>query len=285
VVARLPDDVDGYTWTPDGRQLCGVLAGAPAPVVLVVAGLDGRPEQLRLAPLFTGVRYSNIGLLACDPRHARAVLQTSYQHVTSVAVVSLSDGAVLAEHDFADTGPGFPDRATPVVSGVVASPDGRYLAVLHAIAEPPGAEPPGAPPAAAATAASTAGPPGAVATVPTGGLAAPVPAYLDVFDIGHPALPVARLAGAQSAAFSGDGSLLAEQLPQAHGGAVSRVVRWSDGRVVWRSSATLAGEAGSPGVHRIALETYQPGQPSDQIVLVGADGQAIPVAAGWLAVP
>jgi hypothetical protein len=89
----------------------------------------------------------------------------------------------------------------------------------------------------------------------------------------------------QTAAFSGDGSLLAEQLPAAGGGTVTRVVRWSDGRVIWQASGTLAGAASSPGVPAIAIAAYQPGWSSDQIVLVRPDGLAIPVAAGQLAGP
>lgn len=180
VVARLPDDVADYVWASDSRHLCGVLGGPAVPVVLVVAGLGGRPEQVTLAPLFTRVRYSGIDLVVCDPQHARAVLQASYQHVTAVAVVSLSNGAVLAEHDFPDTGSGFPDRSTPVVTGVIASADGRYLAVLHAIQ--PASSPPS--PDSSPTAVTTPGQP--VAVSPAAGPAAPVPAYFDVFDLDHP---------------------------------------------------------------------------------------------------
>src|SRR5258708_10028295 len=131
VVAQLPGDVADYVWASDSRHLCGVLGGPAVPVVLVVAGLGGRPEQVTLAPLFTGVRYSNTGLVVCDPRHARAVLQASYLDVTAVGVVSLSNGAVLAEYDFPETGSGFPDPGTPAVTGGVAPADGRYLPFRH----------------------------------------------------------------------------------------------------------------------------------------------------------
>jgi hypothetical protein len=275
VVARLPGDVAGYVWASDSRHLCGVLGGPAVPVVLVVAGLGGQPEQVTLAPLFTRVRYSGIDLVVCDPQHARAVLQASYQHVTAVAVVSLSDGAVLAEHDFPDTGGGFPDRSTPVVTEVDASADGRYLAVLHSIQPASGSPGPGSPPTvpAAPTEASPTGP------------ALPIPAYLDVFDTNHPGRPIARLAAAQTVAFSGDGTLLAEQVPRTHGGEVTQVARWSDGQIIWQSNGTLAGAVSSPGVPVIAIATYQPGWSSNQIVLVRPDGQSIPVADGQLAGP
>ena len=282
VVARLSDDAAGYgyAWAPDSRHLCGLLGGGSS-LAVVVASIGGRPEQVKLAPVFTSVRYSALGMVMCDPRHERAVLQTSFQHVTSVAVVSLGDGAVLAEDDFADTGPGFPQHSTPVVTGVVASSDGRYLAVLHAIQGAPGSSGPSSSPATSSTPSQ----PGAVAASPTGGLPLPVPSYLEVFDIDHPGRPIARLAGALDAAFSGDGLLLAERVPQANGSEASRVVRWSDGRVIWHSSETLDGEASAPGIPGIALETYQAGQPTNQIVLIRPDGQSIPVTAGQLAVP
>jgi hypothetical protein len=278
VVARLPDDVLDYVWASDSRHLCGVVGGPAVPVVLVVAGLGGRPEQVTLAPLFTRVRYSNINLVVCDPQHARAVLQASYQHVTAVAVVSLSDGAVLAEYDFPDTSGGFPDRSTPVVTGVVASANGRYLAVLHSI------QPAYSPPSrdSSPTAVTT---PGQTVEASPAGPAPPVPAYFDVFDLDHPGRTIARLAGAQAAAFSGDGTLLAEQVPRAHGGEVTQVVRWSDGQIIWQSNETLAGGVSSPGVPVIAIATYQPGWSSNQIVLVRPDGQSIPVADGQLAGP
>lgn len=282
VVAQLSDDVAGYVWASDSRHLCGVLSGPAVPVVLVVAGLGGRPAQLTLAPLFTRVRYSNVGLVVCDPRHARAVLQASYQDVTAFAVVRLGDGAVLAEHDFPDAGSGFPPvPGTPVVTGLVPSADGRYLAVLHSITGAAGSPGPGSSPAAVITP----GQPAAVVASPTGGSAPPVPAYLDVFDLDHPGRPIARLAGVQAAAFSGDGTLLAEQVPGVNAGDVTRVVRWPDGQIIWRSSETLAGEASSPGVPDIAVETNRPGRPSDQIVLIQPDGQSIPVAGGQLAGP
>jgi hypothetical protein len=66
---------------------------------------------------------------------------------------------------------------------------------------------------------------------------------------------------------------------------VTRVVRWSDGQIIWQGSETLAGAASSPGVPVIAIQAYRPGQSSDQIVLVRPDGQSIPVAAGQLAGP
>ena len=241
VVARLPGDVADYVWASDSRHLCGVLGGPAVPVVLVIAGLGGRPEQVTLAPLFTGVRYSGIGLVVCDPRHARAVLQASYWDVTAVAVVSLSNGAVLAEYDFPETGSGFPDPGTPVVTGVVASADGRYLAMLHAIVPASGPPGPDSPSAAVTTPA------------PTGGSAPPIPAYLNIFDLDHPGRPIARLAAAQTVAFSGDGALLAEQVPRTHGGQVTRVVRWSDGQIIWQSNGTLAGAVSSPGVPVIAI--------------------------------
>jgi hypothetical protein len=281
VVARLPDDVLDYVWASDSRHLCGVLGGPAVPVVLVVAGLGGRPEQVTLAPLFTRVRYSNTGLVVCDPRHARAVLQASYNHVTAVAVVSLSNGAVMAEHDFPDTGNPFPDPGTPMVTGVVASADGRYLAVLHSIQPASGSPGPDSSPTAVTTPSQPAAPAEASPTGP----AAPVPAYLDVFDINHPGRPIARLAAAQAVAFSSDGTLLAEQVPRTHGGEVTRVVRWSDGQIIWQSNETLAGEVSSPGVPVIAIATCQPGRPGDQIVLVRPDGQSIPVADGQLAGP
>lgn len=277
VVAQLPDDATGYGWASDSRHLCGMLSGPAVPVTLVVAALGGRPKQVTLAPLFTKVRYSNADLVVCDPRHARAVLQASYQHVIAVAVVSLSDGAVLAEHDFPDTSGGFPDRSTPVVTGVVVSADGRYLAVLHAIQ--PAFSPPS--PDSSPVAVTTPGQP--VAVSPAAGPAAPVPTYFDVFDLDHPGRPIARLADAQPAAFSGDGALLAEQVPRTHGGEAARVVRWSDGRIIWQSNETLAGEATSPGVPIIAIETYRPGRTSDRIVLLHPDGQSIPLADGRLA--
>ena len=283
VVARLPDDVAGYVWASDSRHLCGVLGGPAVPVVLVVAGLGGRPERVTLAPLFTGVRYSNTGLVVCDPRHARAVLQASYWDVTAVALVSLSNGAVLAEYDFPETGSGFPDPGTPVVTGVVASADGRYLAMLHAIVPASGSPGPDSPSAALTTPGQPAAP--VVTPSPTGGSAPPIPTYLNIFDLDHPGRPIARLAGAQTVAFSGDGALLAEQVPRAYGGEVTRVVRWSDGQIIWQSSETLAGEASSPGGPAIAIATYQPGRPGDQIVLVRPDGQSIPVADGQLAGP
>lgn len=314
VVGQVPDDVLDSVWATDSRHLCGVRGGPAVPVVLEISALRGRPKQVRLAPLFTSVPHSNTALIVCDPRHARAVLQASYQHVTAVAVVSLSNGALLAEHDFPDTSGGFPEHSTPVVTAVSASADGRYLAVLHAIQ--PGFSPPdpGTSPAAMPTTAqpalaATPGKPAARATpgqraagatprkpaaTPTPGQPAvtspvgpppPVPAYMDVFDIAHPGQPVTRLAGAQAATFSGDGALLAEQVPRAHGGDVTRVVRWSDGKIIWQSTETMAGEATSPGVPVIAVETYQPGRPADQIVLLRPDGRTIPVAAGRLAVP
>lgn len=273
VAGQLPDNVVDAVWSTDSHHLCGVRGGAAVPVVLVIAALRGRPKQVTLAPLFTSGLHSNTALVGCDLRHARAVLQASYQHVTAVAVVSLSNGAVLAEHDFPDTSGGFPDHSTPVVTAVSASADGRYLAVLHAIQpafSPPG---PGTSPTTAATPGQPAGPP------------QPVPAYIDIFDIAHPSRPIARLAGAQTATFSGDGALLAEQVQRAHGQEVTRVVRWSGGKVIWRSTETLAGDATSPGVPVIAVETYQPGRPSDQIVLLRPDGHAVLVAAGQLAVP
>jgi hypothetical protein len=273
VVAQLLGDVVDSVWASDNRHLCGVLGGPAVPVVLVIAGLGGRPEQVTLAPLFTGVRYSNTGLVVCDPKHARAVLQASYWDVTAVAVVSLSNGAVLAEYDFPETGSGFPDPGTPVVTGVVASADGRYLAMLHAIVPASGSPGPDSPSAAVTTPA------------PTGGSAPPIPAYLNIFDLDHPGRPIARLAAAQTVAFSGDGALLAEQVPRTHGGEVTRVVRWSDGQIVWQSNGTLAGAVSSPGVPVIAIEIDQPGWSSNHIVLVRPDGQSIPVADGQLAGP
>jgi hypothetical protein len=279
VAARLPDNA-AYVRASDSRHLCGMLGGPAVPVVLVVAGFTGRPEQVTLAPLFTRVRYSGIDLLACDPRHARAVLQARYQHVTAIAVVSLSDGAIHAEHDFPDTGRVSPAPGTPLVTAVVASADGRYLAVLHAIQPEYSSLTPGSAPAGV----TQSGQPATTAAAPAGpGL--PVPAYVDVLDAAHPARPVARLAGTQAAAFSDDGSLLAEQLPQAGGGTVTRVVRWSDGQVIWQGSGTLAGAASSPGVPAIAIQAYRPGWSSDQIVLVRPDGRAITVVAGQLAGP
>ena len=279
VVAQVPDDVADYVWASDSRHLCGALSGPAVPGVLVIAGLGGRPEQVKLAPLFTGVRYSNTGLVVCDPRHARAVLQASYWDVTAVAVVSLSNGAVLAGYDFPETGSGFPGPGTPVVTGVVASAGGRYLAMLHAIVPASGSPGPDSPSAAVTTPGQPAAP------SPTGGSAPPIPAYLDIFDLDHPGRPIARLAGAQTAAFSGDGTLLAEQVPRTYGGQVTRVVRWPDGQIIWQSNETLAGEASSPGVPVIAIATYRPGRPGDQIVLIRPDGQSIPVADGQLAGP
>ena len=58
------------------------------------------------------------------------------------------------------------------------------------------------------------------------------------------------------------------------------LVRWA-GHLA--EQQTLAGEASSPGVPVMAIETYRPGRPSDQIVPVWPDGQSIPVAAGQLA--
>jgi len=282
VAARLADDVAGYVWASDSGHLCGVLGGGPAvPVVVVVAGLTGRPEQVPLAPLFARVRYSGIDLVVCDPRHARAVLEANYQHVTAVAVVSLSDGAVLAERDFPDTSSVFPAPGTPMVTAVDASADGRYLAVLHSIQ--PASSPPS--PGSAPTAVTSPGQPAMTAGAPPAGPGLPVPAYVDVFDTGHPGRPIARLAGAQTAAFSGDGTLLAEQVSQAHGGEVTRVVRWSDGQVIWQGSETLAGAASSPGAPVIAIQAYRPGWSSDQIVLVRPDGRSVLVAAGQLAGP
>jgi hypothetical protein len=268
-------------WASDSSHLCGVLGGPAVPVVVVVSGLVGRPEQVTLAPLFTRVRYSGTDLVVCDPRHARAVLEANYQHVTAVAVVSLRDGAVLAEHDFPDTSSVFPAPGTPMVTGVVASADGRYLAVLHSIQ--PASSPPS--PGSAPTAVTSPGQPATTAGAAPAGPGLPVPAYVDVFDADHPGRPIARLAGAQTAAFSGDGTLLAEQVPQAHGGEVTRIVRWSDGQIIWQGSETLAGAASSPGVPVIAIEAYRPGWSSDQIVLVRLDGRSIPVAAGQLAGP
>ncbi|WP_222849297.1 hypothetical protein [Trebonia kvetii] len=281
-VARLSDDAAyGYVWGSDSRHLCGLLNGPDRSLVAMVASIGGRPEQVKLAPVFTRVRYSDLNLVMCDPRHERAVLQTSYQHVTAIAVVSLGDGAIVAEHDFPDTGPGFPEHSTPVVTGVAVSPDGRYLAVLHAIQGAPGSPgPPSSP-----TGASPPSRPRVVAASPTGGLPPPIPAYLDLFDIEHPGPPIARLAGALDAAFSGDGTLLAERVPQANGSEASQVVRWSDQQVIWHGSETLSGEASAPGVPDIALQIYQPGQPSNQIVLIRPDEQPIPVAAGQLTVP
>ncbi len=66
---------------------------------------------------------------------------------------------------------------------------------------------------------------------------------------------------------------------------MTRVVRWSDGQIIWRSNETLAGEVSSPGVPVIAIAIYQPGWSSNQIVLVRPDGQSIPVADGQLAGP
>jgi hypothetical protein len=106
-----------------------------------------------------------------------------------------------------------------------------------------------------------------------------------VFDIEYLGRPVARLAGALDAAFSGDGTLLAERMPQADGSEAIRVVRWSRGQVIWHSSETLSGEASAPGVPGIAVQTYEPGQPSNQILVIQPDGQSIPVAAGQLTVP
>jgi hypothetical protein len=282
VVAQLSDDVADYVWATDSRHLCGVLSGPAVPVVLVVAALGGRPQQLTLAPLFTRLRYSNIDLVVCDPAHARAVLEASYQDVTAFAVVSLNNGAVLAEHDFPDAGSGLPPvPGAPVVTAVVPSADGRYLAVLHSVTGAPGSPGPGSSPAAV----TTPGQPAAVSASPTAGSGPPVPAYLDVFDLDHPGRPIARLAGAQAVAFSGDGTLLAEELPRANAGDATQVVRWPDGQVIWRSSETLAGEASSPGVPDIAIETSRPGRPSDQVVLIRPDGQSILVADGQLAGP
>ncbi|HEX8005101.1 MAG TPA: hypothetical protein VF482_01585 [Trebonia sp.] len=280
VIAQLPDDAADYVWASDSRHLCGMLGGGPpVPIVLVVAGLGGRPEQVTLAPVFTRVRYSGIDLVVCDPQHARAVLQASYQHVTAIAVVSLSDGAVLAEHDFPDTSGGFPVRSTPVVTGATASAGGRYFAVLHAIQ--PAYSPPS--PDSSPTAVPTPGQP--VEVSPAAGPAPPVPAYIDVFDLDHPGRPIARIADAQTIAFSGDGTLLAEQIPRTHGGEVTRVVRWPDGKIIWQRNETLAGEVSSPGMPVIAIATYRPGWPSDQIVLVRPDGRSTPVTDGQLAGP
>lgn len=273
VVTQLSDDVADYVWASDSRHLCGVLGGPATPVVLVVAGLGGRPEQVTLAPLFTRVRYSGTDLVVCDPRHARAVLQANYHHVTGVAVVSLSDGAVLDEHDFLDNSGVFPAPGTLLVTGVVASPDGRYLAVLNSIQPDPGSPP------------ATVTMPGQPAEASPTGPGPPVPAYLDVFDVAHPGRPVARLAGAQNVAFSGDGALLAEQVPRTRGGEASRIVRWRDGQIIWAGSGALAGAASSPGVPAIVIETYLPGRPGDQILLVQPDGQSVPVTNGQLASP
>lgn len=188
---------------------------------------------------------------------------------------------VLAEHDFPDTGSGFPDRSTPVVTEVDASADGRYLAVLHSIQPASGSPGPGSSPTVVTQPSQPAAPTEATPTGP----ALPIPAYLDVFDINHPGRPIARLAAAQTVAFSGDGALLAEQVPRTHGGDVTRVVRWSDGQIIWQSNGTLAGAVSSPGVPVIAIATYQPGWSSNQIVLVRPDGQSIPVADGQLAGP
>jgi hypothetical protein len=195
-------------------------------------------------------------------------------------VVSLSDGAVLAEHDFPDTSGGFPVRSTPVITGATASADGRYLAVLHAIQPAYSPPSPDSSPAAVPT-------PGQPVEVSPAGPAPvpPVPAYIDVFDLDHPGRPIAHLADAQSIAFSGDGTLLAEQVPRAHGGEVTRVMRWPDGKIIWQNNGTLAGEVSSPGVPVIAIAIYRPGQPSNQIVLVRSDGQSTPVTDGQLAGP
>lgn len=94
-----------------------------------------------------------------------------------------------------------------MVTAVIPSADGRYLAVLHAVQPVPGPPGPGS-----SQAAVTA--PGQPSASPSGpGL--PIPAYLDIFDVEHPARPAARLTGAQTAVFSGDGAPLAEQVPGA----------------------------------------------------------------------
>lgn len=232
VVARMPDDVLDLIWAPDGRHLCGVQGGPALPVVLVIAGLDGRLRKVTLAKLFTG-GFSNIDVITCDPQHSRAVLQASYQQASSVAMVSLTNGAMLAEHHFPDA-----------VTQVIPSANARYIAVQHVIQSASGA---------------------------------PAPTYVDVFDVDHPSRLITRLRGVQATAFSGDGTLLAVQVPH-----MTRVVRWSDGNVIWQGTGTPAAEASAPGVPVIAIETYRPGRPADQIVLVRPDGRLIRLADGQL---
>ena len=125
-----------------------------------------------------------------------------------------------------------------------------------------------------------------MAASPTGGLPPPIPAYLDLFDIEHPGPPIARLAGALDAAFSGDGTLLAERVPKANGSEASQVVRWSDQQVIWHGGGTLSGrgQRARRAGHRPADLPAGPAEQPDRSDPAGR-AAPIPVTHGQLTVP
>lgn len=272
---QVSDDVADYVWASDSRRLCGVLSGPASPVVLVIAGLGGRPAQVTLAPVFTRVRYSGINLLACDPRHARAVLQASYQQVSAIAVVNLADGAVLAEEDFPGTDSPFP--APRQTDGHRGHPVRGRTLPGGAARGPAGTRPAG--PGLFASGGDRAGP--ALGVAFRSWAADPrLPRHIRRRTPRPAGRPPDRRA---------DRGLLRRRRPagrtgtRGQGSELTRVVRWASRQIIWQRGQALAGEATSPGVPAIAIETHRPGASSGQVVLVRPDGRTVAVADGQLA--
>jgi len=108
-------------WADDSRQFCGITYKTPSvPRNLVTMPLDGSvhvvaPISLTDVP---GTMPQEVSLAACSDLAGRAiVVGAANGHVSSMAMISLTDGSVI-----------YQTRYPNLLTHLVASHDGRYLA-------------------------------------------------------------------------------------------------------------------------------------------------------------
>jgi hypothetical protein len=243
-----PNEVAGRTWAPDSRRICGFLNGYVRPIR--VGWYDLRTPRNVHVTTFPGLfdRYpaATYSLLSCDIEAATAVLAAGDTDtgVVALALVSLTRPKVLWHREFPSAAPG------PV--SVVVAPDVRYLAVQHTRRPPfPTAEP---------TPASC--PPGArVCEVPLPGQPPPpVSTEADLYALRPAPHIIGRIGGQGVVGWSGDGSRLITW--SSHGpsgiGDVVRVLRATDGQIIWQTAASYTSAVSAPGLSAIAIQTYDP---------------------------